>query len=232
MKRKISSLPNDRPLIAPSILAANFAKLGDELAAAEDAGADIVHLDVMDGHFVPNITIGPPVVSSLRKCSNLPFDVHLMISNPLKYVRPFADAGADHITFHVEADDDPDQVFEEIALAGCSAGICVKPATPAEEIIHWLRKTDMVLVMTVEPGFGGQKFMGDMLPKIRTIRDYILKYKLRTHVEVDGGIDAGTVKQVSSAGANVMVAGTSVFRSPLGYKGAVAKIRENAGGPA
>lgn len=228
MKKQVSIFKNNQILIAPSILASDFSKLGQEISDIEKAGADIIHIDVMDGHFVPNLTIGPPVIKSLRPFSNITFDVHLMISNPLKYIDAFSDAGADHITFHVEADDDPKDVFDKIEKCGCSAGICLKPGTEAEEILHWLNRTDMVLVMTVEPGFGGQKFMQNMLPKIRTIRNYISKYNLKTHIEVDGGIDSETVKDVASAGANVMVAGTSIFRSQSGYPEAVNKIRTNA----
>lgn len=225
MKNKISKFKNNQILIAPSILASDFSKLGREISEVEKAGADIIHIDVMDGHFVPNLTLGPPVIQSLRKVANITFDVHLMISNPLKYIQSFSNAGADHITFHVEADDEPNQVFEAIEKTGCSAGICLKPGTAAEEILHWLKRCDMLLVMTVEPGFGGQKFMSDMLGKIQTIRNYIEKYGLKTHIEVDGGIDAETVKLCASAGANVFVAGTSIFRSPLGYEKAIEKIR-------
>ncbi|HPN83771.1 MAG TPA: ribulose-phosphate 3-epimerase [Victivallales bacterium] len=226
IRNDISKLPTGEILVAPSILAANFAKLGEELGLVESAGADMIHVDVMDGHFVPNITIGPPVVTSLRKYSKLPFDVHLMITNPLKYARPFAEAGADHITFHTECSDNIEEVFNEIKSCGCTAGLCVKPKTQAKEIFKWIDKTAMILVMTVEPGFGGQKFMRDMMTKVREIRDYIDKNKLHVHLEVDGGIDAETVKEAAAAGANVMVAGTSVFRSPLGYKKAIDQIKK------
>ncbi len=225
MKQRLSTLSRDDILLAPSILAANFAKLGEELFAIEEAGADIIHVDVMDGHFVPNLTIGPPVVASLRKFSRLPFDVHLMLTNPLQFVRPFADAGADHITFHTECSDDIEAVFKEIESVGCSAGLCVKPKTPAKDLFKWLDRVEMILVMTVEPGFGGQKFMHDMMPKLCEIRKFVDDHGLNLHIEVDGGIDVGTVKEAISAGANVMVAGTSVFRSPLGYKVAIEQIK-------
>ncbi|HOK05166.1 MAG TPA: ribulose-phosphate 3-epimerase [Victivallales bacterium] len=228
MKKKLSLYNNNKILIAPSILAANFANLGDEIRCVEKAGADIIHIDVMDGHFVPNLTIGPPVIQSIRKISSLPFDVHLMITNPQKYIKAFADAGADHITFHIESDDNPDEVLNLIENYNCSAGICLRPATMPEEILHWIHRCAMVLVMTVEPGFGGQKFMHDMIQKIKTLRNYISKYNLKTHIEVDGGIDEKTVKNAYSAGANVFVAGTSIFRSSEGYFKAIEKIRQNA----
>lgn len=228
MKRKLPICSTGRILVAPSMLAANFAKLGEELEAVGEAGADLIHVDVMDGHFVPNLTVGPPVLASLRKHLTLPLDVHLMLTNPLNFVRPFADAGADHITFHTECCDNVSAVFDEIESAGCSAGLCIRPKTPAKELFKWIEKTTMILVMTVEPGFGGQKFMREVLPKIREIRDFLDKKNLQVHIEVDGGVDAETAKDARSAGANVMVAGTSVFRSPLGYKAAITNIKKAA----
>jgi len=228
MGSTIAEMDNGKCLISPSILAADFTALGADVARAEKAGVEMIHVDVMDGHFVPNISIGPPVVSSLRKTTSLPLDVHLMISEPLRYVEAFANAGADHITFHVESDSNTLATIEAVRAAGMTVGISVKPATPASAIIPYLPEIDMLLVMTVEPGFGGQSFMADMLPKIREIRDAIEKDDLKTHVEVDGGIDAETVSLVSGAGANVMVAGTSVFRHPDGVSAAVAELRQNA----
>ena len=160
----------NRILISPSILASDFSKLGEEAVKCEAAGADMLHIDVMDGHFVPNITLGPPVIRSLRPRTKLPFDVHLMISDPIRCVGAFADAGADMITFHTEATNDPGACIDAILQKGCKAGLALKPATPAEAALPYLDKLSMVLVMTVEPGFGGQRFMADMLPKIRAVR--------------------------------------------------------------
>jgi ribulose-phosphate 3-epimerase len=225
MSSAIAEMDNGKLLISPSILAADFANLGADVALAEKAEAEMLHVDVMDGHFVPNISIGPPVVASLRKATGLPLDVHLMISDPLRYVPAFAKAGADHITFHIESDSDPDETIKAVRDAGLSVGVSVKPATPASEILGILPEIDMLLVMTVEPGFGGQSFMADMLPKIREIRAAIDKGSLGTHVEVDGGIDAETAPLVREAGANVLVAGTSVFRHPEGVEAAIAELR-------
>jgi ribulose-phosphate 3-epimerase len=222
----LTSLDNNKILIAPSILAANFAELGKEIKSVEDAGADIIHVDVMDGHFVPNISLGPPVIKSIRKETELPFDVHLMISDPLKYIKPFADAGSDNITFHLEASGDPNEIISEIRNAGCSVGICLKPNTSADLILPLLEKIDLVLVMTVEPGFGGQSFMADMMPKVKEIREKIESDNLPVHLEVDGGIDENTVKTAVEAGANMLVAGTSVFRHPKGLKYAIDALRK------
>ncbi|MDT8389096.1 MAG: ribulose-phosphate 3-epimerase [Lentisphaeria bacterium] len=212
-------------LIAPSILAADFACLGDEARRVEEGGCDMLHLDVMDGHFVPNISLGPPVVSSLRACTDLTFDAHLMISQPDRYVEAFAKAGADHITIHVESDGDTAATLRAIRELGCSAGLCLKPATPASVIEPFLDLLSMVLVMTVEPGFGGQSFMADMLPKIKTVRALSDQAARPFHVEVDGGIDAETAPLVAAAGADVLVAGTSVFRNPNGVAAAMAALR-------
>jgi ribulose-phosphate 3-epimerase len=203
--------------VAPSILSADFAKFGEEVEKIDKAGADIIHVDVMDAHFVPNLTFGPPVIKAIRKYTSLIFDVHLMISDPLKYAKAFADAGADHITFHVEAENDPLKVIEEIRKCGCTAGISMKPKTPAEAIFPYLDKLDLVLVMSVEPGFGGQSFMLDMMPKVTAIRKEIEKRSLNIHLEIDGGIDKQTVHTAAAAGANMMVAGTAVFKYPTGY---------------
>ena len=224
MKRSLSELDNSKILVAPSILAADFADLGNDIKRIEDAGANIVHVDVMDGHFVPNISIGPPVVKSIRKTTELPFDVHLMISNPLQYIKDFSDAGADGITFHIESNGDPEEIIREIRKTGCSVGICLKPKTPAEEIFPYLELIDLVLVMTVEPGFGGQSFMADMMPKVTAIRAKISEMNRNIHLEVDGGIDENTVEAAVKAGANMLVAGTAVFKHPKGAKFAIDQL--------
>ena len=198
--------------ISPSVLASDFSKLGEEAAACYEAGAEMLHIDVMDGHFVPNITLGAPVIKSLRKCSEAIFDVHLMISDPLKYVRDFYDAGADMITFHLEADSDASETVALIKSLGMRAGIALKPATPAKEVFPYLDSLDMVLVMTVEPGFGGQSFMADQLDKIKEIRTECERLGLETDIQVDGGITDETAPLVKKAGANVLVAGSYVFK--------------------
>jgi ribulose-phosphate 3-epimerase len=217
-------------LVAPSILAADFAILGSELARAERGGADIIHVDVMDGHFVPNISVGPPVVRMLRPRTDLTFDTHLMISNPENYVEAFAKAGANHITIHVETGGDVPAILERIVELGCSPGLCLKPGTPAAAIEPYLDLVRMVLVMTVEPGFGGQSFMHDMLPKIREVREMSLACTRPFWVEVDGGISPETAPLAASSGANVFVAGTSIFRNPGGARKAIKALRNSGGG--
>ncbi|MHC4659545.1 MAG: ribulose-phosphate 3-epimerase [Planctomycetota bacterium] len=194
--------------VVPSILSADFAKLADEIAEIESAGVNVVHLDVMDGHFVPNITIGPPVVAKLRKYSKLVFDCHLMISEPVKYVERFVEAGANHITFHIEATDKPEKLIDKLHKLGCTAGICLNPETSVETIKAVAPLCDMVLVMTVEPGFGAQEFMPEAAKKIVRVRE-IVGPEIR--VEVDGGIDAETVPIVASYGADTLVAGNAIF---------------------
>lgn len=198
--------------ISPSVLASDFSRLGEEAAACERAGAEMLHIDVMDGHFVPNITLGAPIVKSLRKCTSAIFDVHLMISDPKKYIPDFIDAGADIITFHIEADSDVRETVELIKVSGIKAGISLKPGTPAEAVFPYLDDLDMVLVMTVEPGFGGQSFMENQLPKIEAIRNECTKRGLNTDIQVDGGITEKTAPLTVMAGANVLVAGSFVFK--------------------
>ena len=195
--------------IAPSMLSCDFAKMGDELIRIDKGGADWIHLDVMDGHFVPNITIGPAIVSALRQYSKLPFDVHLMIDYPLDYIEQFAKAGADIITFHIEAKSDIQATIDKIKSLGVKPGLVIKPKTSAEEVFPYLEQVDLILVMTVEPGFGGQSFMADMMPKLTLLRS---RYP-HLDLQVDGGINLETVKAAAKAGANVFVAGSAVFKS-------------------
>jgi ribulose-phosphate 3-epimerase len=198
--------------IAPSLLSADFARLGEELATVEDA--DILHLDVMDGHFVPNITIGPPIIKALRKRTKLPFDCHLMISEPQKYIPAFLDAGADMISIHVETEPHLQRALQLIRDGGAKAGIAINPATSAELLTTALDFCDYVLVMTVNPGFGGQKFIEPVVPKIRHISRLIRERGLAVEIEVDGGIDAKTAPHVVTAGASILVAGSAVFGQP------------------
>lgn len=200
-------------LISPSVLASDFSKLGAEAARMADCGAPLLHLDVMDGMFVPNISFGAPIIRAIRPYSAAQFDVHLMICDPIRYIDDFRKAGADSITFHLEAAKDPASVIAAIRKAGCKAAISVKPGTPVEQVYPYLADVDMVLIMTVEPGFGGQSFMTDMLEKIRTLRTECVRRGLETSIQVDGGISDQTIASAAAAGANVFVAGSAVFRS-------------------
>jgi ribulose-phosphate 3-epimerase len=197
--------------IAPSILSADFGRLAEELRQVEEGGADLIHLDVMDGHFVPNLTIGPAVVRSLRKESTLPFDCHLMVREPQRYIDAFLEAGANMISVHVEAEAHLERALAAIRAGGAAAGIAINPATSADLLADALQFADYVLAMTVNPGFGGQKFIEVVVSKIGRIHEMIASRGLATVIEVDGGIDSGTAPRVVAAGATILVAGTAVF---------------------
>ena len=201
--------------IAPSILSADFVNLERDITALKATGVDYVHVDVMDGEFVPNITIGMPVVAAIRRITDLPLDVHLMIDRPVRYVKEFCKAGADILTIHVEADTEENnlEALRQIKEAGVKAAISVKPKTPAEAVIPYLELVDLILVMTVEPGFGGQKFMADMMPKLKTISQLIEKHCPHCELEVDGGVNEETAKVCKENGANVLVAGSAYFKA-------------------
>lgn len=201
--------------IAPSILSADFANLETAIHNIEENGADWVHVDVMDGIFVPNITIGIPVVAALRKVTDLPLDVHLMIDRPVRYVEDFVKAGADYVTIHIEADQPQNTLdaLDKIHALGCKAGIVLKPKTPVEAAIPYLEKCDLILIMTVEPGFGGQSFMADMMPKLEQLREWLNDVNPDCLLEVDGGVDSNTHAVCKEAGADVLVAGSAYFKA-------------------
>ncbi len=199
--------------IAPSILSADFARLSDAIRLLEEAGADLVHLDVMDGHFVPNITIGPPVVQAIRKITKLTLDCHLMIEQPQRYIEAFLSAGANMISIHAEAETHLERAFSMIRSGGALAGLAINPATSAATIEDALQYCDFVLIMSVNPGFGGQKFLRGVLPKIRRIREMIQERRLPVKIEVDGGIDSSTAASVVDAGAEILVAGSAIFNA-------------------
>lgn len=215
--------------VSPSILSADFVNLERDIRALEPAGADYVHIDVMDGQFVPNITIGIPVVAAIRRITTMPLDVHLMIDRPLRFVDEFCKAGADILSFHVEADS-PENVrlaLEKIRANGVKPALCVRPITTAEAVAPYVSMCDLILVMTVEPGFGGQSFMEHMMPKVAKIREYIDAENPGCELEVDGGINERTAQICAAAGANVMVAGSAYFKSP--DKAAFVKAVKNEG---
>jgi ribulose-phosphate 3-epimerase len=197
--------------IAPSILSADFARLGDEIKDVEQGGADYIHVDVMDGHFVPNITIGPLIVEAIRPVTKLPLDVHLMIENPDQYIEAFTKAGADYITVHVEASRHLHRTIQLIKSTGVKAGVVINPATPVESLKHIIEDLDMVLLMSVNPGFGGQKFISSVLPKIRQVKEMADAVNPDLEIEVDGGVNEETAKLCVEAGATVLVAGSAVF---------------------
>jgi len=213
--------------LSPSILSADFACLGAQVAEVTAAGADYIHVDVMDGHFVPNITIGPLVLEAIRKITRLPLDVHLMIANPDAYIEQFAEAGADIITVHAEASTHLHRSVQLIKTQGCQAGVSLNPATSLAALEYILPDVDLVLLMTVNPGFGGQKFIDTALPKITRLRTTILKQGLDVAVEVDGGINKETIAKAAQAGANVFVAGSAVFGTD-DYGKTIAELRQNA----
>jgi len=198
-------------ILAPSILSADFRHLEEDMLAVEQAGAEWLHIDVMDGHFVPSISFGMPVIKAIRPVSNIVFDVHLMITEPIRYIEEFADCGADMITIHLEACSDVAATIEKIHGKGVKAGLSIKPGTPVEALVPYLDKVEMILVMCVEPGFGGQKYIESSTDKIRAVRRMIEERNLPVHVQVDGGIHIGNVSMILEAGANIIVAGSAVF---------------------
>lgn len=212
--------------ISPSILSADFSILGDEIKSLEQAGADLIHIDVMDGHFVPNITMGPPIIKMVRKCTKLPFDVHLMISPVEKYIKAFADAGSNIITIHPEATDNLKRAVGTIKSLGKKAGVSLNPKTPISALMDVINDIDLILIMSVNPGFAGQSFMGEVLPKVTELRKMINDKKLKIDIEIDGGINFETAPLAVKAGANILVSGTTIFSGSL--KDNIQKLRNCA----
>ena len=212
--------------ISPSILSADFSILGDEIKNLEKAGADLIHVDVMDGHFVPNITMGPPIIRAIRKCTKLPFDVHLMISPVEKYIKAFADAGSDIITLHPEATDNLKRAIQTIKSHGKKAGVSLNPKTPISALMDVINDIDLILIMSVNPGFAGQSFMSEVLPKVSELRKMINDKKLKIDIEIDGGINFETAPLAVKAGANILVSGTTIFSGSL--KDNIQKLRNCA----
>jgi ribulose-phosphate 3-epimerase len=212
--------------ISPSILSADFSILGDEIKSLEKAGADLIHIDVMDGHFVPNITMGPPIIKQIRKCTKLPFDVHLMISPVEKYIKAFADAGSDIITLHPEATDNLKRAVQTVKSFGKKAGVSLNPKTPISALMDVINDIDLILIMSVNPGFAGQSFMSEVLPKVTELRKMINDKKLKIDIEIDGGINFETAALAVKAGANILVSGTTIFSGSL--KDNIQKLRNCA----
>jgi ribulose-phosphate 3-epimerase len=212
--------------ISPSILSADFSILGDEIKSLEKAGADLIHVDVMDGHFVQNITMGPPIIKMIRKCTKIPFDVHLMISPVEKYIKAFADAGSDIITIHPEATDNLKRAVSTIKSLGKRAGVSLNPKTPISALMDVINEIDLILIMSVNPGFAGQSFMGEVLPKVTELRKLINDKKLKIDIEIDGGINFETAPLAVKAGANILVSGTTIFSGSL--KDNIQKLRNCA----
>ena len=212
--------------ISPSILSADFSILSDEIKSLEQAGADLIHIDVMDGHFVPNITMGPPIIKMVRKCTKLPFDVHLMISPVEKYIKAFADAGSDIITIHPEATDNLKRAVGTIKSLGKKAGVSLNPKTPISTLMDVINDIDLILIMSVNPGFAGQSFMSEVLPKVTELRKMINDKKLKIDIEIDGGINFETAPLAVKAGANILVSGTTIFSGSL--KDNIQKLRNCA----
>lgn len=222
----VQGLVGQKPVVAPSLLAADFACLADEVRRVEEAGAKVLHVDVMDGHFVPNISIGVPVVESLRKITKLPLDVHLMISDPEQYAGPFIAAGADSVLFHIEAVPEPTALLKKIRALGAAPGLVLNPATPVEAVLPYVDDCDIILTMSVQPGFGGQAFKPEVLHKVRTLKRAV---RPDTLLSIDGGIGLKTIRQAADAGVDLFVAGTAVFGAD-DYTERMAKLRELAEG--
>ena len=213
-------------LISPSILSADFTRLGDQIKQAEDAGADWFHVDIMDGHFVPNISMGPFIVEACRRVTDLPLDVHLMIDEPDRYIQVFADSGASYLTVHIETCPQMDKTLQFIHDSGCRSGITLKPGTAVQEIKPYLKEVDLVLVMSVNPGFSSQSFMPEVVPKINEIRNILDEINPDALIEVDGGINPQTITQTLEQGAQVFAAASAIFNHPLGIKVGIQSLRE------
>lgn len=221
-------MPNERQIkIAPSILSADFSRLGEQVAEAEAGGADMIHIDIMDGHFVPNLTFGPMIVKAIRQSTSLPFDIHAMLTNPDDYISELADAGADSITVHAEACRHLHRTVQQIKEAGKQASVAISPATPISAIEEVLDDLDMVLVMTVNPGFGGQAFIESVVPKITRMRTLLDQRGLKTDLQVDGGVSVSTANKVVQAGANVLVAGSAVYNKDNSVADSIKRIRDS-----